>query len=99
MTQTEHDNCIKGIMRIRTLSDSLKASKKHSEFKSPRPEEIPACTRNLHSESCQRTVTFKHITIREYGVVIGDNPACSCGAPLRYVLASWKSCLKHIFYL
>ena len=29
------------------------------------------------------SVGFTHVSIREYTVIIGDNPACSFGAPLR----------------
>ena len=29
------------------------------------------------------SVGFTHVSIREYAVIIGDNPACSFGAPLR----------------
>ncbi len=28
-------------------------------------------------------VGFKSVTIREYALVIGDNPSCSSGVPLR----------------
>ena len=29
------------------------------------------------------SVGFNHVSLREYAVIIGDNPACSFGAPLR----------------
>jgi hypothetical protein len=34
-----------------------------------------------------KNVCFSEITIREYPYILGDNPACSCGAPLSI---DWK---------
>ena len=33
----------------------------------------------------QKIVTFQHVYIREYERIVGDNPSCSSGAPVRYV--------------
>ena len=35
------------------------------------------------SPSYSPKVHFQHVTIREYSQVIGDNPSCSIGAPVR----------------
>ena len=34
----------------------------------------------------QKFVTFQFVFIREYERTIGDNPSCSRGAPIRYVI-------------
>lgn len=60
-----------GIMRVRTLRDSL-----HSI------EDGRDCDRPS-DKSSSPSVRFNQITIREYAIVIGDNPSCSSGAPLR----------------
>lgn len=35
--------------------------------------------------SARKVVTFQHVCIREYERIVGDNPSCSRGAPVRYV--------------
>jgi hypothetical protein len=36
----------------------------------------------------RKFVTFQHVFIREYERTIGDNPSCSKGAPVRYVIGN-----------
>lgn len=35
--------------------------------------------------NARKVVTFQHVCIREYERIVGDNPSCSRGAPVRYV--------------
>jgi hypothetical protein len=67
---------VKSSMRVRTLDQSLSSN-------------------NISREPCDfdsvssiiRTIDFKDVTVREYNITVGDNPSCSCGPPLRYVLS------------
>lgn len=57
----------KGIMKVKTLSDSLSSSEGKVQHHSRR----------------SNSVQFHDVSIREYNLVIGDNPSVSGGAPLR----------------
>ena len=43
---------------------------------------------NSENPSNRIFVQFKDITIHEHNLIIGDNPACSSGCPIRYVIHS-----------
>jgi hypothetical protein len=45
----------------------------------------------------RRRVKFRHVVVREFERVIGDNPSCSGGAPVAYVLS--RSCAVQRNYL
>ncbi len=46
------------------------------------------------------SVRFCQVTIREYNLTIGDNPACSGGAPIRYIFKFPTTAMKmHCFEL
>ena len=65
----------KGIMRVKTLRDSLSTS-------------YIGSSTSTHLESNSKecdipSVGFKDVTIREYAIDIGDNPSCSGGVPIR----------------
>jgi hypothetical protein len=42
----------------------------------------------LHKPPIQKKVRFQDVYIREYERVLGDNPSCSSGAPIRYVIGN-----------
>lgn len=65
----------KSIMKVKTLKDSL-TSPDNCAGKSN------GINRLVRVES-PSSVTFNHVAVREYALVIGDNPSCSEGAPLR----------------
>ena len=61
-----------GIMRVKTLEDSILQSSIRSINSGSQ--------RSLASDmSTKSSVRFKNIQIREYAIVPGDNPSCSCG--------------------
>jgi len=66
-----------GIMLVRTLRDSLDSIKDGIERKHSKDSDGPS------DDSPSSSVRFNQITIREYDIVIGDNPSCSSGAPIR----------------
>ena len=94
-----------GIMRVRTLSDSLTTvassrSGRSSAGAARRRTTIPCgdipCGENSpvgitidtfgpspSNFSPSSSVKFDQIVIREYDMVVGDNPSCSGGAPVR----------------
>lgn len=47
--------------------------------------ELSASSRRSFASTSTHTssVSFDHVTVREYEVTIGDNPSCSSGAPIR----------------
>mmetsp|Transcript_26950 Transcript_26950/g.41292 ORF Transcript_26950/g.41292 Transcript_26950/m.41292 type:complete len:216 (+) Transcript_26950:95-742(+) len=61
-----------GCMRVRSLSESL-LSRHH----------IQVPTKSIK----QRKIRFSDIEIREYSIILGDNPSVSCGAP---ITISWN---------
>ena len=94
----------KGIMRVKTLRDSLNSVPHSSLDKTSTVSESENSTRSRRSfviveddhhqsidgellENLDKnfisSVGFKHIAVREYAVIIGDNPSCSGGAPIR----------------
>ncbi len=90
----------KGILRVKTLGDSLKSVSHSSLDKTSSVGESEKSTRSRRrlviveddhhqslledqDENLVSSVGFKHIAVREYGVIIGDNPSCSGGAPIR----------------
>ncbi len=80
---------VRGIMRVKTLNESLELMRKEATadgnsrscLRQPRHSHR-APRRNTWS-SVSRTVNFNNVDIREYERVIGDNPSCSGGAPIR----------------
>jgi len=86
-------------MRVRTLSDSLTmSSSSRSERSStgaarrttiscgensPVPIIIDTFGPSPSNVSTSSSVKFDQIVIREYDLVVGDNPSCSGGAPVR----------------
>lgn len=77
----------KSIMRVRTLRDSLSSCCSSESFTRPDlPQECTGSDSSLsaaHFELPSSSVEFKDVSIREYGVAIGDNPSCSGGVPIR----------------
>ena len=77
----------RGIMRVRTLKESLSSiyDEKECFAASAGGDEderlLSDTARTRTKPLC--SVSFKQIVIREYGQVIGDNPSCSGGAPIR----------------
>jgi hypothetical protein len=61
---------VESILKWKTVDESL-----HSAYGSE-------SSHNGERNSLQ----FKNIVIREYARTVGDNPSCSSGPPLRYVL-------------
>lgn len=39
----------------------------------------------------RKFVTFQHVFVREYERTVGDNPSCSKGVPVRYVVSNDNS--------
>jgi hypothetical protein len=80
---------VRGIMRVKTLHESLELMREEATadgnsrscLRQPRHSHR-APRRNTWS-SVSRTVNFNNVDIREYERVIGDNPSCSGGAPIR----------------
>lgn len=74
-------------------SSSLIRTKEHDQEvvfvnKSRDPTTVvqrPRTSSIMSNSSNRSTVSFKDITIHEHNVIIGDNPACSSGCPVRYV--------------
>ena len=58
---------VKGIMSVKTLTDSLATSKLSSK----------------RDSASKDRVTFDKVVIQEHAIIVGDNPACSGGAPIR----------------
>jgi hypothetical protein len=65
----------KGILKIRTVDDSLHSQYRHGEGK----EDTDS---NSSQSPSRRGIEFKEIIIREYNRTIGDNPSCSSGPPI-----------------
>lgn len=87
----------RGIMRVRTLKESLSSiyDEKECFAASAGGDEdgrlLSDTARTRTKPLC--SVSFKQIVIREYGQVIGDNPSCSGGAPISL---DWLYSPKHI---
>ena len=78
--ETQSDEGEGGILRARTLTESLNS--------------VTASSSANYKKS---TVRFNHVDVREYAVTIGDNPSCSIGPPVRWVIISGiVSLLKRI---
>ena len=64
-------------MSVKTLSDSLSSST--SELLASKR----ACGSANHAGAAGGRVRFGKVAIQEHAVTVGDNPACSGGAPIR----------------
>lgn len=69
-----------GIMRVKTLRDSLSSS--YSRSSSTITSSTDLSEINSLQQVPPRSVQFGEIQIREYSITIGDNPSCSNGAPI-----------------
>lgn len=88
----------RGIMTVRTLDDSLHNSTKHKEVARVRRQlRVFSLNQSCHGRIEQTTsvslsdlskvednlsVSFRNISIREYPMIVGDNPSVSSGPPL-----------------
>ncbi len=72
-----------GIMRVRTLKESLFSCDSNSTDTSNHSVDLKRD--NSLDKGQTSTVRFSEVHIREYAVTIGDNPSCSSGAPIRSV--------------
>ena len=72
----------RGIMRVRTLAESL-GSDITLQNNSSRQQSAHLMRRCNSCIAVPMSVEFNHVDIREYDVVVGDNPSCSDGAPIR----------------
>ena len=73
---------LKGIMRCRTLDESL-----HSTY---------GAQSETGSNPERKGIEFDKIVIREYGRTVGDNPSCRSGPPVRYVIFGKGSTYNYI---
>lgn len=79
---------IKGILKFKSVEASLHStyggsSSNHSESKAPDGE----AGEDIGNSNGRRTITFTEILVREYARTVGDNPSCSSGPPVRYVVS------------
>jgi hypothetical protein len=56
--------------------------------------DLPVC-QSIHRPRIRKIVSFHDVYIREYERVVGDNPSCTSGAPVRYGRAFEKVIYGH----
>ncbi len=79
---TTHGTSSTSLSSVLTESAVKEASEKLRHISS---EELQPSSEQKKRRPKAKTVRFENIEVREYNVVIGDNPSCRSGCPIRYV--------------
>lgn len=78
---TDSSPATKGILRVKSNDDmaTLPASLSNLDDDCSGHSD---CTSSSCSSTSSNSVRFRNVQIREYGIVLGDNPSCSKGPPV-----------------
>ena len=85
---------INGILRTKSLDESIRSCTSSESMddtlgsSSSSTSSVPS----IRSSSSSGSVRFRNVEVREYNIVIGDNPSCSTGPP---VSLGWRYQYEH----
>lgn len=88
---SNNNNNSKGVLKYLSADESLKSvygsERSSADVSGSSLKQRPkSSSSNRKSLGRSRSVIFTAIEIREYGRTVGDNPSCSSGPPMSYVI-------------